>query len=82
MQALLALSPLIIRALKVIVPVMIGLLLLPIIVASAVLNKSAVVWPVVAPTQVAAGQTEYLATRKRRTQNVERRTHGHLRHCH
>ncbi|MFV9506943.1 MAG: M23 family metallopeptidase [Oscillochloridaceae bacterium umkhey_bin13] len=62
MQTLLALSPLIIRLLKIIVPGMIGLLLLPIIVASAVLNKSTVVWPVVAPTQVVAGQTEYLAT--------------------
>jgi hypothetical protein len=62
MQTLLALSPLIIRLLKIIVPGMIGLLLLPIIVASAVLNKSTVVWPVVAPTQVVAGQTQYLAT--------------------
>jgi murein DD-endopeptidase MepM/ murein hydrolase activator NlpD len=62
MQTLLALSPLIIRILKIVVPVVIGLLLLPIIAASAVLNKSTVTWPVVAPTQVAAGQTAYLAT--------------------
>lgn len=62
MQALLAFSPLIIRLLKIIVPVLLGLLLLPVIIASAVLNKSTVVWPVVAPTQVATGQTAYLAT--------------------
>lgn len=62
MQTLLALSPLIIRILKIVVPVAIGLLLLPIIAASAILNKSTVTWPVVAPTQVAAGQTAYLAT--------------------
>ncbi|HMQ29632.1 MAG TPA: hypothetical protein PKD53_02845, partial [Chloroflexaceae bacterium] len=61
MQTLLALSPLIIRILKIVVPVVIGLLLLPIIAASAILNKSTVTWPVVAPTQVAAGQTAYLA---------------------
>lgn len=62
MQAWLALAPLIIRALKVIIPVLIGFLLLPVIVASAVLNKSTVVWPVVAPTQVAAGQMNYMAS--------------------
>mgnify|MGYP000850331444 FL=1 len=62
MQTLLALSPLIIRILKIVVPVVIGLLLLPIIAASAILNKSTVTWPVVAPTQVAAGQAAYLAT--------------------
>jgi hypothetical protein len=62
MQTLLTLSPLIIRILKIVVPVVIGLLLLPIIAASAILNKSTVTWPVVAPTQVAAGQTAYLAT--------------------
>lgn len=62
MQALIALSPLIVRALKIVVPVLVGLLILPILVASAILNKSTVVWPVAAPTQVAAAQTGYLAT--------------------
>lgn len=62
MQTLLALSPPIIRALKIIAPVLIGLLLLPILAVSAVLNKSTVVYPVAAPTQVAVGQTAYLAT--------------------
>lgn len=62
MQALLALSPLIIRMLTIVALVVIGLLLLPIIAASAILNKSTVAWPVVAPTRVAAGQSAYLAT--------------------
>ncbi len=62
MQTLLALSPLIIRVLKIVVPIVIGLLLLPILAVSAVLNKSTVTWPVVAPTQVTADQTAYLAT--------------------
>ncbi|MEI7643783.1 MAG: hypothetical protein WCJ55_05660 [Chloroflexales bacterium] len=62
MQTVLALSPLVIRALKIVVPIALGLLLLPILAVSAVLNKSTVTWPVVAPTQVAAGQTAYLAT--------------------
>lgn len=62
MQGAVALAPLIIRVLKVVVPVLIGFLLLPVIVASAIMNKSTVVWPVAAPTQVAAGQTAYLAT--------------------
>jgi hypothetical protein len=61
MQALIALSPLIIRVLKIVVPVLLGLLLLPILAASAILNKSTVVWPVVAPTQVAADQHAFVA---------------------
>lgn len=43
MQTPLALSPLIIRILEIVVPVVIGLLLLPIIAASAILNKSTVI---------------------------------------
>lgn len=62
MPALLALSPLLIRALKIVAPVLLALLLLPALFASAILNKSTVVWPVAAPTQLAAGQTSYLAT--------------------
>ncbi len=62
MPALITLSPLIIRILKIVVPILLGLLLLPILAASAILNKSTVTWPVAAPTQVAVGQTNYLAT--------------------
>lgn len=62
LQAFLALSPLIIRALKIIVPILIGFLLLPLLIGAAVLNKSTVVWPVVAPTQVTVAQHNYLAT--------------------
>jgi hypothetical protein len=62
MQTLLALSPLIIRILKIAVPVVLGLLLLPILAATAILNKSTVTYPVAAPTRVAAGQTDYLAS--------------------
>lgn len=42
MHPLLALSPLAIRVLKIAVPIMIGLLLLPIIAAAAIVNKSTV----------------------------------------
>ncbi len=62
MATLLALSPLIIRVLKIVVPIGLGLLLLPIVVSSAVLTKSTIPWPVQAPTQVAAGQHDYMAT--------------------
>lgn len=56
------LSPLVIRALKIGIPILIGLLLLPLLIASAVVNKSTVVWPVAAPTQVSLAQNSYLAT--------------------
>ncbi len=59
---IIALTPLLIRVLKIVVPVLLGLLLLPVIIAAALLNKSTLVWPVAAPTQVVAGQTDYVAT--------------------
>lgn len=62
MPILFALSPMLIRILKVVVPILIGLILLPILAAAAILNKSTLVWPVAAPTQVAANQASYLAT--------------------
>lgn len=57
MHIALLLSPLIIRALKIALPVLVGLLLLPLLIASAVLNKSTVVWPVAAPTQVSSASS-------------------------
>jgi hypothetical protein len=62
LATLLALSPVILRVLKIVVPVLIGFGLVPILAVSAVLNKSTVPWPVAAPTQVTTGQHAYLAT--------------------
>lgn len=62
MGTLIAVSPLLIRALKIGVPILLGFLLLPVIIASAVLNKSTVVWPVAAPTHVSAAESNYVAT--------------------
>lgn len=61
MESLIPLA-LLARALRIAIPILLGLLLLPIVAASAVLNKSTVVWPVAAPTQVAPGQVDYQAT--------------------
>ncbi len=55
------LTPLIVRIVQVALPLLIGFLLFPLLIASALLQKSTLVWPVVAPTQVVAGQTAYQA---------------------
>lgn len=57
-----AILPILWRILKWIGPVLAGLLLLPMIVASAVLQKSTLTWPVVAPTQASATDPSYLVT--------------------
>ncbi len=62
MPTLMLFTPFFVRLIQRIVPIFIGFLLLPIIIAAAVLQKSTLVWPVVAPTQISAHTPTYHAT--------------------
>jgi|GEM_PF-4157868 len=60
-QTVLAVAPLVIRIIKIAIPVLVGLLLIPIIAVAAILNKSTVAWPVATPVEVGVGP-DYVAT--------------------